>query len=58
MSQTEHNNISKIISISVAVLALILLLLYMQGSICQQSASGIKSTVYRFKRTHKPNGTC
>ena len=31
MSQTGHNNISKIISISVAVLALILLLLYMQG---------------------------
>ena len=41
MSQTEHKNISKIVSISVAVLALILLLLYMQGSFVSKVAPGL-----------------
>ncbi len=41
MSQTGHNNISKIISISLAVLALILLLLYMQGSFVSKVAPGL-----------------
>ena len=41
MSQTEHKNISKIVSISIAVLALILLLLYMQGSFVSKVAPGL-----------------
>ena len=41
MSQTEHKNISKIVSISAAVLALILLLMYMQGSFVSKVAPGL-----------------
>ena len=41
MSQTEHKNISKIVSISVAVLGLILLLLYMQGSFVSKVPPGL-----------------
>ncbi len=44
MSQTEHKNISKIVSISIAVLALILLLMYHARQFCQQSGSRLKST--------------
>ena len=40
MSQTGHNNMSKIISISLAVLALILLLMYMQGSFVSKVPPG------------------
>ena len=41
MSQTGHNNMSKIISISIAVLALILLLMYMQGSFVSKVPPGL-----------------
>ncbi len=41
MSQTEHKNINKIITIAVAVLALILLLLYMQGSFVSKVSPGL-----------------
>ena len=41
MLQTGHKSISKIISISVAVLALILLLLYMQGSFVSKVPPGL-----------------
>lgn len=41
MSQTEHNNIKKIVIICAAVLALILLLLYMQGSFVSKVAPGL-----------------
>ncbi len=41
MSQTEHKNISKLISISIAVLALILLLMYMQGSFVSKVPPGL-----------------
>jgi RND family efflux transporter MFP subunit len=41
MSQTEHKNSRKIISISLAVLALILLLLYMQGTFVSKVAPGL-----------------
>jgi RND family efflux transporter MFP subunit len=41
MSQTEHNNMSKIVSISIAVLALILLLMYMQGSFVSKVTPGL-----------------
>ncbi len=41
MSQTEHKNIKKIITISAAVLALILLLLYMQGSFVSKVSPGL-----------------
>jgi len=41
MSQTEHKNINKIVTISAAVLALILLLLYMQGSFVSKVSPGI-----------------
>ncbi len=41
MFQTESKNINKIIAISVAVLALILLLLYMQGSFVSKVSPGI-----------------
>jgi len=40
MSQTEHKNISKIISISIAILAMILLLMYMQGSFVSKVPPG------------------
>lgn len=41
MSQSEPKNINKIVAISVAVLALILLLLYMQGSFVGKVSPGI-----------------
>ena len=41
MSQTEPKNISKIVSISVAVLGLILLLMYMQGSFVSKVPPGL-----------------
>ena len=41
MSQTEHKNINKIVMIFAAVLALILLLLYMQGSFVSKVAPGL-----------------
>ena len=41
MSQTEHKNINKIVTISAAVLALILLLLYMQGSFVSKVSPGL-----------------
>jgi len=41
MSQTEHKNIKKIVTISAAVLALILLLLYMQGSFVSKVPPGL-----------------
>ena len=41
MSQTEHKNINKIVSISAAVLALVLLLLYMQGSFVSKVPPGL-----------------
>ena len=41
MSQTEPKNINKIVAISVAVLALILLLLYMQGSFVSKVSPGL-----------------
>jgi RND family efflux transporter MFP subunit len=41
MSQTEHKNMSKIVSICAAVLALILLLLYMQGSFVSKVPPGL-----------------
>ncbi|MCK9396159.1 MAG: efflux RND transporter periplasmic adaptor subunit [Methylobacter sp.] len=41
MSQTEHKNINKIVSISAAVLALILLLLYMQGGFVSKVSPGL-----------------
>jgi RND family efflux transporter MFP subunit len=41
MSQTEHKNSNKIVSISAAVLALILLLLYMQGSFVSNVPPGL-----------------
>ncbi|MGR8999631.1 MAG: efflux RND transporter periplasmic adaptor subunit, partial [Gammaproteobacteria bacterium] len=40
MSETEHKNINKIVTISAAVLALILLLLYMQGSFVSKVSPG------------------
>ena len=40
MSQTEHKNINKIVAISAAVLALVLLLLYMQGSFVSKVEPG------------------
>jgi RND family efflux transporter MFP subunit len=40
MSQTGHKNMSKIVSISLAVLALILLLMYMQGSFVSKVPPG------------------
>ena len=41
MSQTEHKNINKIVAISAAVLALVLLLLYMQGSFVSKVEPGL-----------------
>ena len=41
MSQTEHKSINKIIAISAAVLALVLLLLYMQGSFVSKVEPGL-----------------
>lgn len=41
MSQTEHKPINKIVTISAAVLALILLLLYMQGSFVSKVSPGL-----------------
>ena len=41
MSQTEHSNINKILSIAGAALALILLLLYMQGSFVSKVSPGL-----------------
>jgi len=41
MSQTEHKNINKIIAISAAVLALVLLPLYMQGSFVSKVEPGL-----------------
>ena len=41
MSQTGHNTMSKIVSISIAVLALILLLMYMQGSFVSKVSPGL-----------------
>jgi RND family efflux transporter MFP subunit len=41
MSQTDQKNINKIVMISAAVLALILLLLYMQGSFVSKVAPGL-----------------
>jgi RND family efflux transporter MFP subunit len=41
MSQTEHKNINKIVIIFAAVLALILLLLYMQGSFVSKVSPGL-----------------
>jgi RND family efflux transporter MFP subunit len=41
MSQTEHKNIKKLVNISAVVLALILLLLYMQGSFVSKAPPGL-----------------
>ena len=41
MSHTEHKNINKIVAISAAVLALVLLLLYMQGSFVSKVEPGL-----------------
>jgi len=41
MSQPEHKNINKIVAISAAVLALVLLLLYMQGSFVSKVEPGL-----------------
>ena len=45
MSQTEHKNSRKIISISLAILALILLLFYMQGTFVSKVAPGLSPQV-------------
>ncbi|TAN68797.1 MAG: efflux RND transporter periplasmic adaptor subunit [Methylobacter sp.] len=49
MSQTEPKNINKIVTISTAVLALILLLLYMQGSFVSKVPPGTSSQVVDLK---------
>ena len=45
MSQTEHKNIKKVVTISAVVLALILLLLYMQGSFVSKVPPGLSPQV-------------
>ncbi len=49
MSQTEPKNINKVVSISAAVLALILLLLYMQGSFVSKVPPGTSSQAVDLK---------
>ena len=46
MSQPEHKNINKIVAISAAVLALVLLLLYMQGSFVSKVEPGLSPLAY------------